>query len=193
MDVFQKELLDLKETKDKLVADEKICMQKAGETGSQFWYRMFIRSFFAHVEGISFKLKKHALYWDRKQKSNKLTVGEIAIINEENYKLKDNGKVTAYPSFSNVDKNLRFAINVFSKVHSITFEWKLKNDPRWNDFKDTIKIRNRLTHPKKAEELDFTQEEGDKLFRAHEWFLETITEAIDLVNKKYLKEQKPKP
>jgi hypothetical protein len=53
MDVYQKELLDLKETKDKLVADEKICMKKAGETGSQFWYRMFIRSFLLMLKGLA--------------------------------------------------------------------------------------------------------------------------------------------
>lgn len=186
MDDFQKELIDFLEVKDILESDEKKCFKKATETGNQYWYRMFIRSFFAHVEGISNKLKAHALLWNQKENLDKLTIGELAIIKEENYSLKSNGKLMIHPSFNSTDKNLRFAINVFTKVHDVNFEWNLGEDQRWNDFTDLIKIRNRITHPKKAEELELSQEESDKLFRAHQWFLETITRALNLVNEQHL-------
>ncbi|MDR8394651.1 hypothetical protein NC796_26160 [Aliifodinibius sp. S!AR15-10] len=190
MDAFQKELIDFKGVKDILEADERKCLIQAGKTGEQYWYRMFIRSFFAHVEGISNKLKTHALLWNQNNNLEKLTIGELAIINEESYSLKSNGKVITHPSFNSTDKTLRFAINVFTKVHDVNFEWNLGEDQRWNDFKDSIKIRNRMTHPKKAKELEFSQEEGDKLFRAHNWFIETITKATNMVNEKYLATKK---
>lgn len=180
MEDFKEGLEDFKKVKDILNSDEERCLEKALDTGDQFWYRMFVRSFFAHVEGLAYKLQIQSLEWNKAKGLDKISKAEEAIINQENYSL-NKGKVNKYPTFNSVDNSLRFAINIYTKVHNVEYELDLGADNRWNDFKDSIQIRNNITHPKEGDNLELTGGDVDTLMKAKNWFLENMTEMMDTV------------
>lgn len=56
------------------------------------------------------------------------------------------------------------------------------SDKRWNDFRLTIKIRNRITHPKNANEICISDSELQLISAGWNWW----TEAIQVLHDKYL-------
>jgi hypothetical protein len=183
---FEQEITDFYAVKNILLNDEKICLTKALESGDRFWYRMFVRSFFAHIEGLIYKLQIQALNWNEANNLNRLTNAEKAVIKQENYALNKKGKINKHNSFNSIDRNLRFTIRILKKVYNVRYILELDSDNRWNDFKKSIQMRNNITHPKNEKDLILSEADIDTLLNARKWFLENFKKLFMIINKEQL-------
>jgi len=170
--------------------DELKCMKNAVKDKNQFWRRMYVRSFFAHVEGVAYRLKQLSLS-AAKSFHIELTQNEISRINEESYELTDNAQIERKLIFSSIDKNIKFTFRVAQKAHGTKLDLNLGSDKRWVYFKKSINIRNKITHPKNSDDLIISDKELMNLLNAVQWFagtldllINTIKEAVILTTKK---------
>lgn len=166
---------ELKKLSKILREDELRCMKHTLEGKEQFWRRMYVRSFFAHVEGVAYRLKQQALSASDKFGIVKLSTEEISIINEESYEFADNARIKRRSIFYPIDITIRFAFDAVLKVHGKKLNLNLGNDNRWNCFKESIKLRNRITHPKNSKDLIISDVELNNLLQAVDWFSATLS------------------
>ena len=131
--------------------------------------RLLIRSVFSVIESISFRVKTGALLWE----TNALSPGEIALIKEEDYELDDSGDVTIRKARLTLLKNFRFAFSVAAKAAGADFRLDV-GGVGWQALRETIPVRDRLTHPKKLSDLSVTEDEVRKAMTAFDWAWEQM-------------------
>lgn len=138
--------------------------------------RAYVRAVFALVEGVSFGFRQTAVKLP--QADPCLTQGELAILNEESYGLKDNGQVSTTTQFLKVQAGTRFTFAICRRVYDIKSEIDYGSQG-WNSFTQSIKIRDRLMHPKSLESLTVTDTELNTVSEALTWFLEAVHLTMD--------------
>jgi hypothetical protein len=141
---------------------------------SAFNRRNLFRVFFAAVEGCVFDVKQTLLeaagdigYSD----------AEISLLREESYELTDNGEVIARQKFLRVEDNFLFAMNLLTSPLEERFNVD-RSSSGWRAFCQSVRVRNRLTHPKYAEALTVTDEELRALRQAMDWFRIVLADAL---------------
>lgn len=151
-----------------LSEDLKLCSEEADKTKSQFWRRAYARALFAYIEGLTY-LKKLQAYYAHKTGKAEYTKAELAVILEETYELNSKGEATERTTFNNIDKNIRFAFQVYAQIYGLDFQLDC-SDHRWDAFKKAVKIRNRVTHPKRLSDLTITDADMQTLDDALVWY-----------------------
>lgn len=133
--------------------------------------RMLIRSMFAAIEGSIYCLKQLAFSMNTSE--GPLTLDELLICREATFGLKDNGEVYRDRMRLKFEPNLKFAFKAIAKVmHEVV---RLDtNCPGWNRLVQSVKVRNRLAHPKRAADLDLTDDELRHAIEGYVWFEEQI-------------------
>ena len=135
--------------------------------------RQLIRATFAYIEAVTFSVKA----WS----ANHCMENNIEITPEERYFSIDtafeiNSKGEIYESKAKIPlaSNIRFAIELKKKAKSdpipfdASIEW-------WSCLKKSIKVRDRLTHPKMPEDVDVSGEDITNVLRARAGFESEIS------------------
>lgn len=139
------------------------------QTLSQVERRILIRSIFSYIEAITFALKALVLSHPY---SSKLTEGERVLASEVSYDLKSTGDVSVRSAKLSLASNVRFTFKIFATV----FESWTPLDTGghdWECFQRSIKVRDRITHPKRATDLFITGVELDEANSAIIWFYQS--------------------
>jgi hypothetical protein len=141
---------------------------------SQFARRTYIRSVFAYMEGTIWLLKQLIIQtvFQSKAVTNPLqllSLAELALLSDVSYDLKDNGEPYEQPKFLPTSKNLRLTVSVLNRFTGGSIDLQT-NSTTWNRFNQTIQVRNRITHPKNAGEIDITNEENQHAIEVCNWF-----------------------
>jgi hypothetical protein len=186
IDTAIKALTELKELYELLQVDVSKSLNLLQGKGDQFASRVFIRSVFASIEGIVFRLKQAALEVAVDIEAD-LSKPEIALLAEETYELGEKGEPITKTSFLQLQKNLKFAFHIFARVFDI--EYKLKvDDAGWASFLGAIKIRNRITHPKHVQDIEISVKDVEIVSAALMWFtkseLALVTIATEAVRQR---------
>ena len=142
--------------------------------------RQLIRAAFATIEAMVFNLKRMAIMAsDNRQSltdSEKMLCSEITPILEENGSIKDQkARLSLCP-------NLRFAFQMFAKAWGVQFALNV-NCPEWQQLKNSVKVRDRLMHPKKIHDLNITDSEIQDAMRAFGWIHQVSSEVFTQVVK----------
>jgi hypothetical protein len=135
--------------------------------------RLYVRTFISLVESIIATLKDETL-----RSTVRLSTAEKAILAGTKYELTDQGAAVERPFFAPVQKSLRFAFRSFAKANRITFTPDY-NGEGWRAFSETVKIRNRITHPKRVEEMAIEDTELALVDQAHDWFIKSYGGLMD--------------
>ena len=143
-------------------------LAKKEKTQSSFYRRQYVRAAAALVEGFTSMMKQSALLYPKA-----FLPEEVLLLREQEPLLKDNGKVSVRGRFVATETNIRFAFSAYAKAMQAAFTLDCSQSD-WQDFKRLVAIRNRITHPKKLEELSIPDEE-----------LDSIQLALDFVSKNY--------
>lgn len=154
-----------------------------GKYDQQTIRRMYIRLFISQVEGIIATMKSEALEWPS------LSLGEQVSLNEASYDVADNGAVVQRPNFPKFLNNVRFAFQIYAKSQDITCDPDYGGQG-WEHFREAVNIRNRLTHPKRVQDMTISDTEMSAVDAAHNWFVETYRKLLNAVIDK-LKERTP--
>ncbi len=152
---------------------------------SQYSRRRHFITTFALMEGLTYGLKQVALemhrelstridkqqslekcpqLWERLQP--RLSEEEVVLLKEISLEVDQKGSLRCQPKHLQFEKNIRFAMAMASKVFGTAFMPNYSGSG-WNALKASTKIRNRLVHPKQANDLSVSDKE-----------IETLNEAI---------------
>jgi len=172
---LQKELILIYNT-GKLDSDD------AGrDVSGSIWRRIFIRSLFAYIDGTCYRLKQDVKLF------KKTSTQEDSIISEKTYVLDEKGYIKERDLYLRSQENLRFAFRIYAECFGSGF--KLKTDGNgWNAYKNALKIRNRITHPKKNNDLKISDGEWACIINARTWFDDEYQRLLEFRGKAQKKE-----
>jgi hypothetical protein len=155
---------------DTLAADMKAGLELYSSTGhSPFALRTYIRSFFAYVEAWAY-LTKQLVVQEPVLPVVSPTQAEFALLREESYEAAENGEaVTRGGRFIPLDRNIRFAFAVTAKCFGSAYKLDTSGQG-WKAFREAIRVRNRLMHPKQPADLVLSESEFQAVREAQLWF-----------------------
>ncbi len=140
------------------------------EADYEYHARQLVRTVFAFIEGVTFSMKvraaSHCL-----DNGIEITDGERFFAVDQDHILTDSGRVIEKPAHIRLSDNVRFAFALQEKALGIPkpFDSSCK---WWSCFKSSIKVRDRLTHPKMPEDVDISGDEIVSVLTAYEGFKE---------------------
>lgn len=141
------------------------------ENDTQFSRRMYLRSFFALIEGNAFRQRELALSV-HKHKKNCFNEEEVIALEEKEIRIIDNGNVE-------VKKKIVQFFPLFklsNKSYCKAFNKKLPDyaNNGWNQLQKAVEIRNRITHPKSKEELVISDDDLEIINEAKCWYSDNV-------------------
>jgi hypothetical protein len=154
----------LKEIRATLLAEVDAIQVTRIRADSVFLRRILVRSTFAYVEGTLWVVKQLVA------QLGKVTAAERAFLEEREYRLDDRGVLREdslkISLWNNVAFTMRCGLNAFGAAHI---------DPKapqegYQAFREAVKLRDRLTHPKCAATLDVTKDDVEMVTKGAQWF-----------------------
>jgi hypothetical protein len=136
--------------------------------------RLLVRSIFSFVEALSYSLKVLAL---SSTDSSSLGPGERMLAAEEGYELSTSGCVETRRAKLPTLGNVRFAFDILAKVEGGDFSLDVSHQG-WQLLQRSIKVRDRLMHPKALSDLHVSNEEIRSALRAFIWFESQIVNVL---------------
>lgn len=175
-----REILDLQDLYAECVRDFSLAEKHLAETDDRYSRRQLVRTFHAYVETIVTNLKRQALH-----EAARFDNAERALLAEEKYELTDTGEPKVVLQMISLARNVRFAFRCYAKAHGISFYLSV-DGPGWRDFRSALRVRNRLTHPRTAADLDLSDAEIETIARAHRWLTTQYSQIVRLALEKVL-------
>ena len=148
-----------------------------------FWGRTIVRSLLAGIEGLCYRVKHEALA-AAALKNIELSHAELAMLREESYGLSDKGDAQSSKSKLRTAPNVAFTLRVLARARGGNYELDT-NSTGWQAFKASIRVRDRVTHPKGAGDLEVSKDEISAAIDAATWFIRqhrTIVVATPIPN-----------
>src|SRR5688572_30645255 len=171
---------DIKAPMIKLLDDAEAAETYLDQADSQFARRAYIRSIFASLEGIVWLLKQVCLKVPNISGPRRLDPVEYALLQDLSYDLKNNGEISVQTKFLRLSDNVRFTFRVFNRLFKANVDLGVSG-ASWPAFLRALDVRHRITHPKKVEELDITDEEIKLCREVSGWFNEIIHAAFTTI------------
>jgi hypothetical protein len=138
--------------------------------------RALVRAAFAQIEGWTFNTKRIALQLNG-MFSDELSEAEKFLLKDQSFELDDKGDLRQMKAKLRLSQNVRFAFRAV--YHTLAQGDSLKVDGSgWESFRKSIKVRDRLTHPKEVSELEVTDEELKSVQIALIWFGDASLQVI---------------
>lgn len=145
---------------------------------SQVARRNFIRCTFSYFEGTIWLFKQIILEAKPPKGIRTISTGEFVLLNEVSHQLNENGEISTSPLRLKLKDNFRFTFKTINKVFKRQIDIGV-GKPQWNDFLEAIKIRNRITHPKKNQDLEISDPEIKLCENTMSWFNELLASTIN--------------
>jgi hypothetical protein len=142
-----------------------------------FWRRAYVRSVFAFIEGVTYRMKRLALEEKDKSKVD-FSPAEIALLSEQTFDLDDQGEVTYRTIAFPLTKNVRFAFKALARVNAVGYDLQV-GDAGWEALKKSLKLRERLMRPKTQDDLLISNEEVDVVLNGSIWFVQNFKELFN--------------
>lgn len=143
-----------------------------GDVHADYEYnaRQLIRAIFAFVEAVTFSIKVQAAVYCLNHNRD-ISNAERFFAADVEHVLTDRGEVVERPARIRLADNVRFAFALQEKALGLT---KTFDPPTewWSCLKSSIKVRDRLTHPKLPEDIDVSGTEIVAALKAYEGFKE---------------------
>jgi hypothetical protein len=146
----------------------------------QFKRRAFVRAFCSLVEFDIYNRKQRALYLYN-HGFHCFNISEIVLLLEIQPEVDNKGRVKERPKYIRVVDNYLFAISMFCKVTGIVFQLPFDR-PGWSAFKDTIELRNKITHPRSEKDIAISDEQLGMAVLAYKWFMDNYKHIVTLVD-----------
>lgn len=143
------------------------------EIEHEFSARQLVRAFFAYVEGTIYSLKGFAGA-QLAFMGLVLEEHEWDLIHEYQHVLDDNGKVKHQRAAIRLIPNLKFMLSMLGDTMGADeVDFNKKN--WWPAFRRSIKVRDRLMHPKSLSDMNISYGELGDLIEAREGFDELLS------------------
>ncbi|TAD83881.1 MAG: hypothetical protein EAY70_01665 [Sphingomonadales bacterium] len=147
--------------------------------------RDMIRTACAAIEGMVWIFREHVI--DTADSTYGLEGDEKLILQERQLSVSEQGKITEQPRYLPLTTTIRFIARIANRLNDIDhFDFGASE---WEGFRKAIEIRNRITHPKSADDLHVSKTDVEQVMNALSWFLEKLTEILAqslVTQKRYL-------
>lgn len=138
-----------------LMHDVLLAIQRRQLEDVQATRRDLIRTMFAAIEGASWEYREHVRSIAADLESLPPLV-EMALA-EKTYRVAENGEIDEQVRYISIPAMIRLTTRLAESICP-GFEFDFKN-VGWMNFKTSIKIRNRITHPKTRGDLEIADDE----------------------------------
>jgi hypothetical protein len=129
--------------------------------------RTFIRTTTSGIEAITHLGKTAASKYVGPL--TRISPAEWAVLREESYSLSESGKAIASQRFPHIPENFRFTVETLRRLSGDN-EYSLDVGGRdWRRFKNAIRTRNRIVHPRSVAEYDASATEIQDAALALKW------------------------
>jgi hypothetical protein len=141
-----------------------------GEVHADYEYhaRQLIRAIFSFIEAVTFSVKVNAIEHCLNHNRHVSEAERFLAVDVEHV-LSDKGEIVERPAHIRLADNIRFAFTLQEKALGMTKRF----DPStewWSNLKSSIKVRDRLTHPKLPGDVDVSGEEIVAALKAYQGF-----------------------
>ena len=169
-----------------LKSDVDQCKELLSDKYTGVWDRVYTKAVFSMIEGISFRIRQYVvsavdagLY--------SLDIPSINFLSETTYKIDLSGKIKEKGEYLVFLPGFKFTFKSFGRCLGMEeFVEKAFGDNGFNNFKKSVDIRNRLTHPKRTQEMRVGGSELELIESSEEWFhalvLPLIERAFEIEN-----------
>ena len=161
-----------------LTQDVILSMKRQERSDTQATRRDLIRTMFAAIEGYVWKYREHvqSVISDI---GTIPTLTELAL-SETSYVVTENGKVEAQTRFITLTSMIRL-VSRLAEEHCPGLQVDFA-PAGWSHLQKSIKIRNRITHPKTTSDLKITPQDIAITNAGFFWLLESITSVMESTN-----------
>jgi hypothetical protein len=153
--------------------DVEFCARELNKNDLPVWRRALVRALFAMVEGVIYRMQQIALNASH-QPRVALSPGELQVLTESSFELDGNGKVVERQIRTSLKGSIRFAFRAFARVHVAEYELDVTREDEWSAFLKSIKVRDRLMHPKTVANLTVSDDEMTSIQGTLDWFMKTL-------------------
>lgn len=140
-----------------------------------FQKRLFIRSLASFIEALANALKAAALSGWR---SDTLSPETCVLAADQSINLNEQGLPQIGIAKIPTIRNVLFAFHVFAEANGTKFDLDTSNS-EWANFKKFIAFRDRMTHPKRPDDIAVSDEELTITIGVLLWFQQTFTKLVD--------------
>lgn len=146
------------------------------KTNSNDSNRVYVRSFFSMVEGISYRTRQILL---ARQEANviRLSLEQIIVLSETSIGIDTNGNIHKRTKFYDQNSMMLFTYKTYCEcTNKVELFNKYISEIRYKSFIESIQMRNRITHPKTIMDVLINGNDIQIVLTSHDWFHEFITE-----------------
>jgi len=134
--------------------------------------RNLIRSVLAFIEAVTFSVKVSSI--NKCLNSGiELTFHERYLAIEQTSELSEDGKIKLRSAKLRLASNVRFAFRLLEKASKKPTKFDV-NSEWWGCLKNTIRVRDRLMHPKMPADIDLSHGEILNALKAHDGFFKAL-------------------
>ena len=138
----------------------------------EYHARHLVRAIFTFIEAVTFSVKAHAAQYCLEHDRD-ISPSERFYSIDIEYILTDKGEVVERAAHIKLADNIRFAFALQEKALGLStkFDASVK---WWSCLKSSIKVRDRLTHPKLPGDIDVSGDEIVAALEAYEGFKQQV-------------------
>jgi hypothetical protein len=138
--------------------------------------RAAVSVLFAGIEGSVFVLKQ--MFRDVRELNESLRPEDLGFLGERvpSAYLNDNGTVAFKDAKIPLETNVRFLERISNEVLGMHLD--IVNSGHWDDFKDAVKVRGRVTHPRNADDMEISEAELKLMTRVFSTFVDFFGDII---------------
>ncbi len=157
-------------TKPDISEDYKTMLENIKKDFILFRKRTYVKTVFQYIEGILFAMKRIILeHIDDLKDSDIIRLQEYKLVGPSIDKLKEESV------WLSLEENLKFTFNKYGKIRAQNYQTKF-DCVEADIFKECVKIRNRITHPKQSDDMIISDEELGKVRASQDWFFKILYE-----------------
>jgi len=141
-----------------LAADADASDAEMKRTDSGLARRNYIRAIFAWIEAISYLMRRHVYNELHKQPLTPDSLPKLLAASETCYHVDGKGDVVETSLKTRTSNNLLFSLKAFAEIVGLPLTID-KGGRNWQAYSEALRIRDRITHPKRLEDIELTDRE----------------------------------
>lgn len=142
------------------------------QRGDELSHRLYVRTVFAALEGIIQVMKSGALLFDEVNEPRVLSPEDVALLKEADSQIGSKGQVEIKKKKISLLPNFEYALHTYARVRRMHVVLD-KGGTGWDALRKAISVRDRLTHPRKIEDMAVGLDELKTIETAMKFFRDT--------------------
>lgn len=156
-----------------LTEDIRACEENLDGEQAQFWRRAFVRGAFGLFEGFAASLREMLAHPFSKSPMTVENAVTFLCLTETGVRLDHTGKVDPDTLRLKFSSHLAFTLRLYARSMRVNDQFYSENG--WHELNMLVRVRDRLMHPKRADDLLISDEEIELADRCLTWFNDVIS------------------